>query len=395
MDLQLGFTNNASHLGDMEVPFLSFNAAHDKIYDELISTSKRVIDSGWFINGVEVTAFESAWAEFLGTRMCVGVNSGLDALELSLRAAKVGRGDEVIVPSNTYIATALAATQVGAKPVFVEPVPSTHLIDTDRIEEAITSRTKAIIPVHLYGQAVDMQSAMAIANRHGLFVVEDNAQAHGATWRGQRTGSFGHANATSFYPGKNLGALGDAGAVTTNDSQLARQIKMLRNYGSEIKYNNEIIGYNKRLDEMQAAFLSVKLKHLEAWTAARQAIADQYLNGLAGVGDLILPVTQPNATHVYHLFVIRSNYRDDLAKYLNKNGIGTLIHYPIPPHLQTCYADLGHRQGDFPIAEELADKVLSLPIWPGMTSIQIQRVVDVTQRFFERVNFVTNDLRNG
>ena len=366
----------------MEVPFLNFNAMHDGIQSDLLDAASSVIQSGWFVNGGAVTAFENEWAKFVGADMCVGVNSGLDALELSLRAAGIGNGDEVIVPSNTYIATALAATQVGAKPVFVEPVPSTHLIDTDRIEEAITPRTKAIIPVHLYGQAVDMQSAMAIANRHGLFVVEDNAQAHGATWGGQRTGSFGHANATSFYPGKNLGALGDAGAVTTNDLDLARQIKMLRNYGSEIKYHNEIIGFNKRLDEMQAAFLSVKLKHLEAWTVSRQAIADQYLSGLEGVGDLILPVKQPNTTHVYHLFVIRTNHRDALAKYLKENGIGTLIHYPIPPHLQKCYANLGHRRGDFPIAEELANTVLSLPIWPGMKKAQVSLVIEVIHNFF-------------
>ena len=366
----------------MKIPFLDVNSIHEGIEPELVEAASSVIQSGWFVNGGAVTAFESEWAKFLGTDRCVGVNSGLDALELSLRAAGIRNGDEVIVPSNTYIATALAATQVGAKPVFVEPVASTHLIDTERIEEAITPRTKAIIPVHLYGQAVDMQSVMAIANRHGLFVVEDNAQAHGATWGGQRTGSFGHANATSFYPGKNLGALGDAGAVTTNDSHLARQIKMLRNYGSEIKYHNEVVGYNKRLDEIQAAFLSVKLKHLETWTASRQAIANQYLKGLEGVGDLILPQTRTNATHVYHLFVVRTNHRDDLAKYLKENGIGTLIHYPIPPHLQKCYTDLGHRRGDFPIAEELANTVLSLPIWPGMMAEQINDVVGKVKDFF-------------
>ena len=369
----------------MKIPFLDFNSIHEGIEPELIQAASSVIQSGWFVNGRAVTAFENEWAKFVGTDLCIGVNSGLDALELSLRAAGIGEGDEVIVPSNTYIATALAATQVGAKPVFVEPVTSTHLIDTERIEEAITPRTKAIIPVHLYGQAVDMQSVMALANKHGLFVVEDNAQAHGAAWGEQRTGSFGHANATSFYPGKNLGALGDAGAVTTNDSELARQIRMLRNYGSEIKYHNEVVGYNKRLDEMQAAFLSVKLKHLETWTVSRQAVADKYLSGLEGVGDVILPVTQPNATHVYHLFVIRTNYRVDLAKYLNENGIGTLIHYPIPPHLQRCYANLGHKKEDFPIAEELANKVLSLPIWPGMGQKQIDLVVDVITDFFNQV----------
>lgn len=366
----------------MKISFLNFKVIHDDIQSDLLDAAASVIESGWFVNGEEVTAFERNWANYLGTDICIGVNSGLDALELSLRAAGIGEGDEVVVPSNTYIATALAATHVGAKPVFVEPVPSTYLIDVDRIEDAISARTKAIIPVHLYGQAADMHSIMTLADKHGLFVVEDNAQAHGATWGGQRTGSFGHANATSFYPGKNLGALGDAGAVTTNDSQLARQIKMLRNYGSENKYHNEIIGYNKRLDEIQAAFLSVKLKHLETWTASRQAIAEQYLEALEGVGDLVLPVTQANATHVYHLFVIRTNHRNDLAEYLNENGIGTLIHYPIPPHLQKCYANLGHRLGDFPIAEELANTVLSLPIWPGMMTEQINDVVGKVKDFF-------------
>ncbi|MDB0025395.1 DegT/DnrJ/EryC1/StrS family aminotransferase [Flavobacteriales bacterium] len=366
----------------VKIPFLDFNSIHEVIRPDLNKAASSVIESGWFVNGAEVTAFEHAWANFLGTDMCIGVSSGLDALELSLRAAGIGEGDEVIVPSNTYIATALASTHVGAKPVFVEPVPSTYLIDVDRIENAISERTKAIIPVHLYGQAADMHSIMALAEKHGLFIVEDNAQAHGSTWEGQRTGSFGHANATSFYPGKNLGALGDAGAVTTNDSQLARQIKMLRNYGSEVKYHNEVIGYNKRLDEMQAAFLSVKLKHLETWTASRQAIAEQYLEGLEGVGDLVLPVTQAKATHVFHLFVVRTNCRDELAAHLKDQGIGTLIHYRIPPHLQPCYADLGHVRGDFPIAEELANTVLSLPIWPGMTAGQVKAVVMAIKGFF-------------
>ena len=319
----------------------------------------------------------------MGTKCGVGVNSGLDALELALRAAGIGSGDEVIVPSNTYIATALAATHVGARPVFVEPDPTTHLIDVNRISEAITKRTKAIIPVHLYGQAANMDAVMEIAETHGLFVVEDNAQAHGATWYGRITGSFGHANATSFYPGKNLGALGDAGAVTTNDADLAKQIGMLRNYGSEIKYHNEVIGFNKRLDEMQAAFLRVKLQHLKSWTTARQAIAEQYLNGLQGIGDLVLPSTQPNASHVYHLFVVKTHHREGLVSHLNNHGIGTLIHYPIPPHLQKCYKDLGYKSGDFPIAEELARTVLSLPIWPGMTTAQTNRLVEVVDRFFK------------
>lgn len=370
----------------MKIPFLDFNSIHEVIVTELNMAAASVIESGWFVNGAEVTAFEHAWADFLGTDICIGVNSGLDALELSLRAAGIGEGDEVIVPSNTYIATALAATHVGAKPVFVEPFPSTYLIDINRIESAITKRTRAIIPVHLYGQAIDMPAVMTLADKYGLFVVEDNAQAHGATWGGQRTGSFGHANATSFYPGKNLGALGDAGAVTTNDSKLAHQIKMLRNYGSNVKYQNEVIGYNKRLDEIQAAFLSVKLKHLSRWTASRQAIASAYLNGLQGVGDLILPTTKPNATHVYHLFVIRTKRRRELAEALTKQGIGTLIHYPIPPHLQECYQSLGHKRGDFPIAEEIADTALSLPIWPGIRESQLTFVIEQIQKFFGRAS---------
>lgn len=367
-----------------DIPFLSLHGTHNPLQRELLAANERVIQSNWFVNGREVNSFETEWANYLGANHSVGVNSGLDALELSLRAGDIGQGDEVIVPSNTYIATALATTHVGATPIFVECNQNTYLIDADRIEAAITEKTKAIIPVHLYGQACDMTSIMDIASKFNLFVVEDNAQAHGSTWMGQKTGTFGHANATSFYPGKNLGALGDAGAVSTNRPELARQIRMLRNYGSEVKYHNDIIGYNKRLDEIQAAFLSVKLKHLETWTASREAIAHQYLDRLMGLGDLILPVTQPNATHVYHLFVIRTNHRDELAAYLEGLGIGTLIHYPIPPHLQPCYAYLGYTKGDFPIAEELACTALSLPIWPGMSQKQIDFVIDSVKRFFNQ-----------
>lgn len=367
----------------MKTPFLDFDSMHKPIEANLTDAANRVIQSGWLINGNEVDGFEAEWAEFIGTRFGIGVNSGLDALELALRASDVGHGDEVIVPSNTFIATALAATHVDATPVFVEPNPRTYLIDVDGIEAAITNRTKAIIPVHLYGQAVDMAGVMAIAAKHGVIVVEDNAQAHGATWNGIRTGSFGHANATSFYPGKNLGALGDAGAVTTNDPEIAKRVRMLRNYGSEVKYHNEIVGFNKRLDELQAAFLRVKLLYLEKWTRERQGIANRYLDQLLGVGDLVLPFTHPNATHAYHLFVIQTSHRDKLAIHLRDRDIETLIHYPIPPHLQRCYSNLGHKKGDFPIAEELASSVLSLPIWPGMTNDQVDYVGESIRNYFK------------
>ena len=371
-----------------KLPFSSLTFTQLEIESELMGVFKRVLREGWFINGSELQSFESEWSDFIGTKHAVGVNSGLDALELALRAKGIGEGDEVIVPSNTYIATALAATHVGATPVFVEPDLETHLIAIERIPEALTSKTKAILPVHLYGQAVNMEAIMDIAERHNLFIIEDNAQAHGATWNGRRTGSFGHANATSFYPGKNLGALGDAGAVTTNDEEIARQIRMLRNYGSEVKYYNEIIGYNKRLDELQAAFLRVKLPHLMDWTAQRQTIAAHYIAGLKGVGDLILPKLQPLATHVYHLFVIRTQHRDALAAHLTGAGIGTLIHYPVPPHLQECYKSLGYQKGDFPIAEELADTILSLPIWPGMTRAETSLVVGSISQFFDAYEVV-------
>ena len=310
------------------------------------------------------------------------MSNGLDALILSLKTLGIGPGDEVIVPSNTYVATALAVTHVGAKPIFVEPNIETYNIDPERIEAAISNKIKAIMPVHLYGQAAEMTAIMEIASKHGLFVVEDNAQAQGAQHKGQKTGTFGHCNGTSFYPGKNLGALGDAGAVSTNDSELAHKVKVLSNYGSQKKYYNEVVGHNNRLDEMQAAFLRVKLPHLDEWTAQRQAIASAYLEGLRGVGDLILPLTHPDSTHVYHLFVVRTSRRDELAQYLSEHGIGTLIHYPVPPHLQECYKDLGYKRGDFPIAEEIADTALSLPIWPGMENQNVLRLVTVINHFF-------------
>ena len=366
----------------MNIPFLNFEGMHAANASQFIEAASRVIDSAWFVNGKEVLSFESEWASYLGCSHAVGVSNGLDALILSLKALGVGAGDEVIVPSNTYVATALAATHVGATPIFAEPNIETYNLDTERIEAAITPRTKAIMPVHLYGQAAEMTAIMDIAKRHDLFVVEDNAQAQGAEHKGQKTGTFGHCNGTSFYPGKNLGALGDAGAVTTNDEEFANKVRVLGNYGSQKKYYNEVIGHNNRLDEMQAAFLRVKLKHLSDWTEQRQEIAAAYLRELEGIGDLVLPVTHPESTHVYHLFVIRTKRRDELAEYLKERGIGTLIHYPVPPHLQECYKYLGYKRGDFPIAEEIADTALSLPIWPGMLESQIIMVINQVKDFF-------------
>lgn len=363
------------------LPFFSFRC-HEALQSELEDAAARVIRSGWFIRGQEVAAFEEEWAGYLGCAHAVGVSNGLDALSLSLRALGVGPGDEVIVPSNTYIATALAATHVGATPVFVEPRMDTYTLDPGRIEAAIGPKTKAIVPVHLYGQAAEMGPIMELANRRGLVVVEDNAQAHGAAYRGQKTGTFGHCNATSFYPGKNLGALGDAGAVSCGDADLAEKIRMLSNYGSQEKYFNEEIGHNQRLDEMQAALLRVKLPHLDAWTAQRRDLAAAYQDGLRQVGDLVLPVTHADATHVHHQFVVRTGRRDELAAFLYERGVGTLIHYPVPPHLQRCYAGLGHGVGDFPIAEELAQTVLSLPIWPGMVLEELEVVVRSIREFF-------------
>lgn len=364
------------------IPFLNFDPMHKMIRDEIMRSFADVYDANWFIMGKKLEAFEKEYAAFNDTKFAIGVSNGLDALHLALKALNVTKGDEVIVPSNTYIATALAASYVGATPVFVEPNARTYNMDPANIEAAITSRTKVIMPVHLYGQACEMDAIMAIAKKHNLFVVEDNAQAHGATFNGKITGSFGHANGTSFYPGKNLGALGDGGALTTNDADVAKKITMLRNYGSEKKYHNEAIGYNMRLDEIQAAFLSVKLKHLNEWTKQRKVIAQQYNDALKNVGDLTLPEVHNDGTHVYHLYVIKTKNRDKLQKHLSDNGIGTLIHYPIPPHLQKAYTSLNKKKGDFPIAEELAENCLSLPIWPGMTQEHVKTVADVIKKAF-------------
>lgn len=367
----------------MNIPFVNFAPAHDAIRDEMKQAFDQVYDSNWFVLGKQVEAFEQAYAAFNQTSSCVGISNGLDALHIALKVLGVGPGDEVIVPSNTYIATLLAVSYVGAKPVMVEPDPETYNIDANRIEAALTPATKAIMPVHLYGQACNMEAIMDIAGKHHLFVVEDNAQAQGATYSGKLTGSWGHINGTSFYPGKNLGALGDAGAVTTNDISLARKAEILRNYGSEKKYYNEVIGHNMRLDELQAAFLSVKLKHLPEWTRQRQQIAAWYGEALADAAHIVLPKVADKATHVYHLYVIRTERRDELQAYLAAEGIGTLIHYPIPAHMQKAYASLGFQKGDFPIAEEIARTCLSLPMWPGMTKDDVSIVAEAMRKFQE------------
>lgn len=364
----------------MQVPFVSFLPMERELDSQLRAAFDRVFTRSWYIEGAEDAAFEKAFAEFCGVRSCVGVGNGLDALMLVLKAWDIGEGDEVIVPSNTYIATALAVTYVGAKPVFVEPDIRTFNIDPAKIEAAVSSRTKAIIPVHLYGQPCDMEPIMAMAKKHGLYVLEDCAQAHGATYKGQRIGSFGDAAGFSFYPGKNLGALGDAGAVVSNDEALLEKVRALGNYGSDYKYHHIYKGNNSRLDEMQAAFLAAKLPHLERMNAERRRIAGMYLQGIRNP-EIILPYVMEDVVPVWHIFGIRCQRRDELEKYLNERGIGTNKHYPIPMHLQPCYQSLGFRQGDLPIAEEISATELSLPMYYGMTDDEVDYVIETINQF--------------
>ncbi len=358
------------------IPFLDLKAPYLELKQELDEAIARVVSSGWFIGGPEVEQFEADYAAYCGVSRTVGVANGLDALHLALRAMDVGPGDEVIVPSNTYIATWLAVSQCGATVVPVEPIARTYNIDSARIEAAITTRTKVILPVHLYGQPADLDPILAIARKHGLKVLEDGAQAHGAKYKGKRLGAHGDAVAWSFYPGKNLGAMGDGGAVTTNDAQLADRIQVLRNYGSRVKYVNEVQGYNSRLDPLQAAILRVKLAHLDAWNARRSAIAAQYQRGLEEC-TLVLPNVPGWADPVWHLFVVRNSKRDRLQKMLSEAGIATMIHYPIPPHMQEAYASLGFIKGAFPISEIIHEEVLSLPIFPSMSNEQASHVITV------------------
>jgi len=350
------------------IPFLDLKASYLDLKDELDSAYHRVMTSGWYILGAELEAFEAEFAGYCGVGHCVGVANGLEALTLVLRAWSIGPGDEVIVPANTYIATWLAVTHVGATPVPVEPCEDTCNINPAVIEASITGRTKAILPVHLYGQTADMDPIYEIANRYGLKVLEDAAQAHGARYKGKRAGSLGDAAGFSFYPGKNLGAIGDGGAVTTSDAELADKIRCLRNYGSRKKYVNEAAGFNSRLDELQAAFLRVKLRYLDAWNDKRRQLAAWYLKALpVSFNELLLPVVPSWAEPCWHLFVVRHAERDAMQSMLTEHGVGTLIHYPIPPHLQEAYATMGYPEGSFPITEKLARQVLSLPMWPQLS----------------------------
>lgn len=364
-----------------KVLFLDLKSPYQELQTELDAAYRRVMESGWYILGEEVDSFEKDFSAFCQTKHCMGVANGLDALHLILRAYGIGEGDEVIVPSNTYIATWLAVSYVGARPIPIEPDPVTFNIDSARIESAITPRTRAILAVHLYGQTVDMDAVLAIARRHNLKVIEDSAQAHGAAYKQKQAGALGDAAGWSFYPGKNLGAFGDAGAVTTNDDELAERIRTLRNYGSKVKYFNEIKGYNSRLDPLQAAFLRVKLKHLNGWNSRRKEIALQYLSSLSDLPELTLPHVPEWADPAWHVFVIRHAQRDALQKYLGENGIGTLIHYPIPPHLSEAYQDAGYGRGDFPLAENIAQTVLSIPIGPHLASHQTAQVISAIRAF--------------
>lgn len=355
------------------IPFLDLNRLHQSIRQPLDAAYQRVMDSGWFIMGPELEAFEAEFATYCEVNHCIGVGNGLEALHLLLRAYGIGPGDEVIVPSNTFIATWLAVSQCGASPVPVEPDPNTHNIDPELIIDAITPRTKAVIPVHLYGQPAEMDSINAIASKYHLIVIEDAAQAQGARYKGRRVGSLGHAAATSFYPGKNLGALGDGGAVLTNDNSIADKIRRLRNYGSKLKYEHNINGFNSRLDEIQAAFLRVKLSVLDEWNGKRRIVADQYSKLLLNV-TVDLPIVPDFAEPVWHLFVIRSKRRDALKAHLEQRGVATVIHYPIPPHQQKCYQDFKHYC--LPVADKLAEEVLSLPMHSCLERVEITSVAD-------------------
>lgn len=364
-----------------KIPFYSLAFQNDQIKKDVECALMKVFESGCYVLDNHVKVFEEEYANYIGTNYCVGVGNGLDALKISLKALGIVEGDEVLVPANTYIATLLAVTSVGAKPVLVEPDINTFNMDALKIEEKITAKTKAIIPVHLYGLACDMDAIIQIADKHNLFIIEDNAQASGSTYKGKKTGSFGHINAHSFYPSKNLGALGDGGAITTNDKQLAHKAKLLSNYGSEVKYKNEIFGYNSRLDEIQAAVLSVKLKYLDAWNEEKRELAALYLKGFSENKNIILSANlQKHEGHSCHLFVIRSQQRDALASYLFQNGVDTIVHYPIPPFNQVVYAEQ-FRYESYPITDTISSEVLSLPLYPGMTVSQVTTVVDLVNKF--------------
>ncbi len=364
----------------MKIPALDMRAPYQELKAELDAAYRRFMESGWYVLGEETRAFEEEYAQYCGSKYCVGVSNGLDALRLGLLALGVTTGDQVLVPSNTYIATWLAVSYVGADPIPVEPDGRTFNLDPERLEAAITSRTKAILPVHLYGQPADMDPILQVAERHGLKVLEDNAQSQGAWYKDRRTGNLGHAAAHSFYPGKNLGAFGEGGAVTTNDPEVAERVRLLRNYGSEKKYHNRFKGYNNRLDELQAAFLRVKLRKLDEWNQRRQAVAAVYEKGLHGAKGLTLPWTPDWAKPVWHQYVVRHGRRDELMKHLADQGIGSLIHYPIPPHRSEAYA-CDRQWPSLPVAEVMADSVLSLPMGPHLSPHEAEEVVAAVNKF--------------
>ncbi len=357
------------------VPFVSFEAMHKEIKQEVTEKFKKVYAKNWFIQGEECRAFEEEFADYCNVKYCIGCGNGLDALFLILKGYGIGEGDEVIVPSNTFIATVLAVSHTGATPVFVEPELSSYNINPTLIEKQITERTKAVIAVHLYGQPAKMDEISAIAKKYNLKVIEDAAQAHGAEYKGKKAGSLGDAAGFSFYPGKNLGALGDGGAVVTNDGQLADKIRALGNYGSDYKYHHIYPGYNSRLDEIQAAFLRIKLKYLDRWNDDRIKTAQKYLSGITNP-DIILPKIMPEVKHVFHIFSLRSKKREDLITKLNKYGIGTNKHYPTPIHLQEAYRNLNIEQGSLPLAEEISETQFSIPMYYGMNEEEVKVVID-------------------
>jgi dTDP-4-amino-4,6-dideoxygalactose transaminase len=366
----------------LKIPFNDLKAAYVELREALDAAYRRVLESGYYILGPEVESFEAEFAAYCGVQHCVGVGNGLEAISLILKACGIGPGDSVIVPANTYIATWLPITHLGAEPIPVEPNEASYNIDPQRVEASIKPSTKAIIAVHLYGQPADMDALAQIARKHKLLLLEDAAQAHGARYNGRRVGSLGHAAAFSFYPTKNLGAVGDAGAVTTDDPALALRVRVLRNYGSRERYVNELAGFNSRLDELQAALLRVKLSKLDDWNKRRREIAEQYSRNLALVRQVILPQVMSASEPVWHLFVVRSKSRDRLQGHLKTEGIDTLIHYPIPPHLSDAYINLAKSRKSFPLTEALSGEILSLPIWPQMDDKIIEMVSQAICGFF-------------
>ena len=370
-------------IGMKKVNFNQLDRGYLKYKNEYDRAAINVLESGWYVMGEQGKMFENEFADFLGSKYCVGLNSGLDALILSFRALDIGEGDEVIVPANTYIASVLGITENRATPVFVDP-DDFYNIDSDKIEENITSRTKAILVVHLYGQAANMNNIKIIADKYNLFLIEDCAQSHGACFDKKMTGTWGHIGCFSFYPTKNIGAFGDSGAIVTDNEEIYEKIKMLRNYGSKVKYQNEILGVNSRLDEIQASLLLVKLKHYNELIEERRYIANRYLREITN-NYIKLPSIRADAEHVWHLFIIQTEYRDRLYKYFKERGIDTQIHYPIPPHLSKAYNYLGYKQYDFPITEKYASSVLSLPLFEGMRDDELEYVIETINRFEAKI----------